>query len=367
MNHDTNLPSREELLSKRIKQIDLSRISTIQDLVSACSDSSIQSRNLGICAQIYKDMLQDQDRPLIFLGMTGALIAGGMRKVIADMVDNGIVDVIVTTGAIVYQDYYQSLGHGHYKGSIEADDALLHQYSIDRIYDTYVDEEKFREVDIGISKLVDELEPRSYSTREFFKILGDSILGGSTLDEHRSVADSILGTAAKRGVPIFCPGISDSSIGIGMTLQHARCGRLNKGFHIDTIQDNYELTQLKMKASKSGAIYLGGGLPKNTINDIVVIAEMLGYTGGGHEYAIQITTDSPQWGGLSGSTLAEAQSWGKIHKKAKKGTIYSDITLALPLLVGFILQGRHHTGRDRLVMTWDGDELVGLERVSGQG
>ncbi|MCS7098494.1 MAG: deoxyhypusine synthase family protein [Candidatus Methanomethyliaceae archaeon] len=339
------LKLREELLSNPVIQLDLEKIKTIRDLVEGWQHCGIQSRNLAECAMVYENMLLDEDRPIIFLGLAGALIAGGLRKVISDMICKGIVDVIVSTGAILYQDYYISQGYKHYKGSPNIDDELLRDLYIDRIYDAYIDEIGFVICDEKIAEFCSTLEPRKYSTREFLYLLG------STLKDE----ESILYNAYKFGVPIFCPAIADSSIGISLAGYFRWTKEKGiKPITIDVVKDNYEIAQIILKSKKTGAIYIGGGVPKNYINDAAV---MLDYTEG-HHYAFQITTEPPHWGGLSGSTLDEAKSWGKVRKKAIRATVYAEATIALPLIVGYILQKNLHKNRKRLKFIWsEGGDL----------
>lgn len=336
--------ARESLLKTPVNQIDLYKINTIKDIVEAWKNGGIQSRSLAECAMVYENMLIDKDRPTIFLGLSGALIAGGLRKIISQMISEGIVDVVVSTGAILYQDYYVACGYKHYKGTPEADDERLHDLYIDRIYDSYVDEIGFVYCDNKISDFCSTLEPRNYSTREFLNLLGASL----------SDADSILFNAYRHGVPVFCPAIADSSIGIALA-GYFRWAKENNHptFTIDVMKDNFEIAQIVLKSKKTGAIYVGGGVPKNYINDAAV---MLEYTKG-HDYAFQITTDSPHWGGLTGSTLDEAKSWGKVSKKAIRATVYTEATIALPLIVGYVLQKGIHKSRPRLEFHWskDGD------------
>ncbi|MCL4326054.1 MAG: deoxyhypusine synthase family protein [Candidatus Thermoplasmatota archaeon] len=332
---------KKEVLKDRVVPVDLDEVTTIKDLVESFKNTSIQSRNIGLCASVYKNMLTDRDRPTIILGMSGALIAGGLRKIIRDMIVYKIVDVIVSTGAIVYQDIYNARGFHHYIGSPDMDNGGLHDIFVDRIYDTLVDEEKFRETDKYLGMLAENLDPRGYSSREFIGYIG------SKIDDKYSIVSS----AYKHGVPIFVPALNDSSIGIGLTEMYAR-KKGSKHMYIDPIKDTYELTMIKAKSKKTGVIYLGGGTPKNYINDVEIISEELGYDTHGHDYAFQITTDSPHWGGLSGSTLEEAQSWGKIWEDAKKATVYSEITIALPLIVGYILQSELHKNRKQLKCEW---------------
>jgi len=345
---------RRDLLREKVKHIDFDRISTVGDLVDAFKDSSIQSRALATCAVAYERALMDESRPFIIMGLAGPLVAGGLRKVIADMIRHGIVDVIVSIGAIPYQDFYQARGYSHYKCSPSIDDLVLRDHFIDRIYDTLVDEEKFRETDAYIGKIAEGLDARSYSSREFMDILGSRIQD----------PDSILYNANKYGVPVMVPALNDSSIGIGLTGLYAKKRESGEEFmRIDPIRDNWELTQIKLKSEKTGVIYIGGGVPKNFIQQIEVIAETLGYDKGGHHYAIQITTDVPFWGGLSGCTFEEAQSWGKINREATKSVAYVEATIGLSLLVGYILQKDFWKGRERLSFVWDGDLLERVDRV----
>ncbi len=340
---------RKKLLSKPVQQLDLDSVTTIRDLVSAWSRTSIQSRSVSECAQVYENMISDPARPTILLGLSGALIAGGLRKVLRDLIEAGFVDVVVSTGAIMYQDVYQSQGFKHYMGTPNSDDGLLHDLYIDRIYDTFVDEIGFVKIDDVIGNLASKMEPRKYSTRQFMKILGNVA---------KSDPNSIVGTAAKHDVPIYCPAISDSSIGIGLAgLYRAAKEAGKKLMQLDTIQDNFEIAQIVLKSKKTGSIYIGGGVPKNYINDAAV---MLDYTPG-HSYAFQITTDAPHWGGLTGSTLDEAKSWGKVSKKATRATAYVEATIGLPLVAGYVLGSPSlRRGRKHLKFEWNGDALQSI-------
>ncbi len=346
---------KKSILSTRVNQVDFDKIKNIADLVDSFKDASIQARNVGQCANIFQRMLKDRERPTIMLGLAGPLIAAGLRKVIRDLIHYNMVDVIVSTGAVLYQDFYAAMGAGHYYGSPDADDTQLRDLLINRIYDTYVDEEKFAQFDSLIGQFADSLEPRSYSSREFI-----SLLSGVIDDKN-----SILVTARKKGVPIFCPAISDSSIGIGLT-EHYYVAR-NEGrppITIDVIRDNYEITQIVCKSKRTAAFYVAGGVPKNYINDSIVMSYVFGRSTGGHKYAIQMTTDSPHWGGLSGSTLGEAQSWGKINKKANFCMAFVEPSVSLPLIYGAAYQSKSHKNRKRLSFSWEGDVLKELKIVN---
>ena len=349
---DDKKKKKKEILNTRISPIDFETINDVGDLVESFQSASIQARNLGQCAQIFGKMLQDEERPTIMLGLAGPLIAAGLRKVIRDMVRYNMVDVIVSTGAVLFQDYYNALGGGHYRGSPLADDAQLRELFIDRIYDTYVDDELFCDDDTLIGQFADKLEPRNYSSREFISLLSE------TIDDE----ESILVAARKNNIPVFCPAINDSSIGIGLTQHYYNCRKEGrKPIAIDSIRDNYELTQIVVNSSRTSAFYVAGGVPKNYINDSVVMAYIFGKDTGGHKYAVQVTTDSPHWGGLSGSTLGEAQSWGKVNKQANHSMAFVEPSVSLPLIYGHAFQKGLYKGRSRMSYEWEGDTLKKME------
>lgn len=343
---------RKDILKTPVNQIDLEKIQTIEELMTAFQGSSIQSRNLGICARVWERMLLDQDRPTIILGLSGALIAAGLRKVLRDMIKYGLVDAIASTGAVMYQDFYQAMGGKHYVGTPHSDDTVLHDLKIDRIYDTYVDEDLFEKTDKYIGQMLEEkIKPGNYSSRQILEFMG------SLIDDE----NSILYTARKYGVPVFSPALNDSSIGIGLTVYYANTMGQER-VTLDCIKDNHEMLKIIAESKKTAAIYIGGGTPKNWVNDGVVMAN---YTYDrdidGHSYAIQVTTDAPHWGGLSGSTLEEAQSWGKVHTEATHRTVNVEASVALPMMVGYLIQKGVWKGRKRLKYNWAEDNLDGIE------
>jgi deoxyhypusine synthase len=287
----------------------------------------------------------------VLLGLAGPLVAGGLRQVIREFVESGLVDVVVSTGAILYQDVYQARGWQHYRGSPQADDGVLRDLYIDRIYDTYVDEVGFGKTDSWIGLLADDLEPGPYSSRQFMDVIADS------LDD----PNSIVTTCRRLGVPMFVPALNDSSIGIGLTEHHHRCVKYERpGIQIDSIQDNYELTQLVVQAPATAAIYVAGGVPKNYINDSIVMSYIFEKKDAGHRYALQVTTAVVSDGGLSSSTLDEATSWGKVKKTAARAMAWVEPTVALPLLVTAALQDGLHIGRPRYSFSWNGKILEKL-------
>jgi len=343
---------KKRLFAQRVQQVDVTAGMSAADLVDAMAGMSIQARNLGTCAHVLGRMVADKRRPTILLGLAGPMIAAGLRKVIRDLIVGGYVDVVVSTGAIMYQDIYQARGHGHYRGDVNADDTVLRDLRIDRIYDTFVDEEKFIETDIWCGQVADELGDGAFSSRAYL-----DHLGGKLTDE-----GSIVRQCHKLGVPIFCPAINDSSIGIGLTDHRHRALRAGRqGLIIDSIRDNYELTQIVVKSPRTAAIYVAGGVPKNYINDSVVMGYIFGLDRG-HDYAIQITTAVTADGGLSSSTLGEAQSWGKIKKEATFAMAWVEPSVSLPLLAAYVFDRHRPPCRERLAFEWDGQILKRITR-----
>jgi deoxyhypusine synthase len=341
---------RREFLKTPVRAVDVTRAGNLGELLDQFRSSSIQARNLGRCLEVWENALRDRKRPTIFLGLAGPLIAAGLRKVLRDLVDWGLVDVVVSTGAVLYQDLYQSVGGRHWMGTPDADDLRLRDLYLDRIYDTYVDELKFEDTDRTIGRITAEFPPRPASSREFLQFLGSRF----------SDPESILATAARRGVPVFSPALIDSSIGIGLTLHYQTHRRHKNRFMLDAVRDNYELVQILGQSPRTAAIYIGGGTPKNWINDGIVMANYaFGREGEGHFYALQLTTDVPNWGGLSGSTLEEAQSWGKISRTATRAVAHIEASVSLPLLAGALWDRRRlWRNRPRLRFDWKGDEVT---------
>ena len=340
---------RRPLLRRAVRPVDVQNVKGLGGLLRQFQGTSIQARNLGRCLEVWENALTDGKRPTVFLGLAGPLIAAGLRKVIRDLIDWGVVDVVVSTGAVLYQDLYQTIGGRHWMGTPTADDVRLRGLYLDRIYDTYVDELKFEETDRAIGQVTDEFPARPASSREYLGFLGKRFPS----------RDSILATAARRGVPVFSPALIDSSIGIGLTLHYQANRDRKERFVLDAVRDNFELVQILAASPRTAVVYVGGGTPKNWINDGIVMANYaFGREGEGHFYAIQITTDVPHWGGLSGSTLDEAQSWGKIAKTATRAMAHLDASIGLPLLAGALWDRRKvWQPRTRLRFLWNGDRV----------
>jgi len=282
---------------------------------------SFQGRNLASARRIWHRMLEDD--VTIFLGMAGALSAGGLRLIVAHLIAHRYVDCLVSTGANLYHDLHETRGQHHYVGSPLADDAALAEDQIDRVYDTFASEEEFIANDNWIADFATTIEMRAYTTREFLYQLGRHLWDTTK-------RDGILTAAYRANVPIFCPAIADSSIGMG--LSQAR-QKLSGAGHIDVIGDVVESANMIIRRPRTASIVLGGGTPKNFINQASVQAEYYSPEVSGHRYALQIVTDVPHFGGASGSSLEEAQSWGKLGTASPRVSVQSDATIALPLLV----------------------------------
>jgi deoxyhypusine synthase len=330
-------PSKRELLQQTIEHIDIKRHNVVP-LVEAMQSLAFSARDLGRAADIYDRMLRDHECGII-LCLAGSLISAGLKQVFIDLVQNRMVDAIVSTGAnIVDQDFFEALGYKHYLAADQLKsgmyDSMLRDHALDRIYDTLIDEDELRVCDETVKKIADALPPRPYSSRELIQEMGRH------LEEGNAKAESIVQAAYQNGVPIFCPAFSDCSAGLGIVAHyHERRGQPKTSF--DSAKDFYELTQIKMNNPVTGLVMIGGGVPKNFAQDIVVAADILMEQDAGqheypqmHKYAIQVTVADVRDGALSSSTLKEASSWGKVDTTYEQ-MVYSEATLAVPLIAGY--------------------------------
>ncbi len=328
---------KQRYLSDTVRHIDVTKHNVVA-LVEDMKDMAFSARDLYRAAAIYDRMLGDTGCTII-LCLAGSLISAGLKKLFVDMIRHNMVDIVVATGAnIVDQDFFEALGFHHYIAAerLKAglDDDALRQLHIDRIYDTLIDEDELRICDDTITRIADELEPRPYSSREFIREMGAYLQRNG-----HPAAESIVAEAFKLDVPIFCPAFSDCSAGFGLIAhRHAR-GAAPK-LTIDSVQDFYELTKLKIQSQDTGLFMIGGGVPKNFAQDAVVAAEILEGEAKMHKYAVQVTVADVRDGGLSGSTLKEACSWGKVETTFEQ-MVYSEATLAVPLIVGYA----YHKGK----------------------
>lgn len=331
-------------------------------LVDMMRDTSAQGRQIGMVCDILRRALEDPDRPTVVLATAGTLISTGMRDLFVKMVEAGFIDCWVSTGGCIDDDLYISLGGPVGIGRPSIDNLLLREHMIDRLYDSYIDEDFLRACDGYISYMADDPKLTGPKTsRQFIQHLGESILARKTYNDLTPKNNGVIAAVAKNEVPMFIPALTDCSMGIGLCInhwRHTRAGTKKTFFH-DPVADNWEITQLKGNSKKSCVIYLGGGVPKNFVNDCEVVCETTEYTDReGHEYAVNITMDRPEFNGLSGSTLEEAQAWGKIHRDATKATCYADVLLAWPIVANYLLA----TCKPRKLLRpkWKENELVEL-------
>src|SRR6266481_2101833 len=318
-------PKKSDLLVEIVEHIDIKEHNVVP-LVEAMSKMAFSARDLGRAAQIYDAMLREEDCTII-LCLAGSIFSAGLKRVVVDLIEHNMVDAIVSTGAIiVYQDFFEALGFKHYKGEINMEDDVLRRLAIDRIYDTYIDEDQLRACDATCAEIAEGLDARPYSSREFIREMG------RYLKNNAKNRDSVVLAAFEQNVPIFVPAFSDCSAGFGLV--HHQWHHPDRHVSIDSAKDFLELTKIKIESKQSGLVMVGGGVPKNFAQDTVVAADYLGFDVGMHKYAVQITVADVRDGALSGSTLKEANSWGKVDQGAEQ-MVYAEATLALPLIAGY--------------------------------
>ena len=329
MNADTpiNDTRKAELLSSPVEHIDITKFDA-RPIVEAMGKMSFTSRDLSRATGIYNQMLEDPDCSVILV-IAGSTSAGGCMDLYAELVRSNMVDAIVATGAtIVDMDFFEALGHKHYQANEIPDDDTLRSLYIDRIYDTYIDEEQLQDCDFTIGKIADSLEPRAYSSRAFIREMGKWLSEGNAKKE-----GSLVQLAYEHDVPIFCPAFVDSSAGFGL-VKH-QVDAMKRGGHymvLDAIADFRELTDIKIKAGTTGLLMIGGGVPKNFIQETVVCAEILGHDDVQvHKYAVQITVADVRDGACSSSTLQEAASWGKVNTGIEQ-MVFAEAGSVMPLL-----------------------------------
>jgi deoxyhypusine synthase len=318
---------KSELLSTPIEHIDITKIDA-RPIIDSMGKMSFTSRDLSRATGIYNQMLEDKDCSIILV-IAGSTSAGGCMDLYAELVKSNMVDAIVATGAtIVDMDFFEALGHKHYQANEIPDDDTLRSLYIDRIYDTYIDEQQLQDCDFTIGKIADSLEPRAYSSRAFIREMGKWLSEGNAKKQ-----GSLVQLAYEHDVPIFCPAFVDSSAGFGL-VKH-QVDAMKRGGHymvLDAIADFRELTDIKIEAGTTGLLMIGGGVPKNFTQDTVVCAEILGHDDVEvHKYAVQITVADVRDGACSSSTLQEAASWGKVST-AMEQMVFAEATSVLPLL-----------------------------------
>ncbi|MFX1503897.1 MAG: deoxyhypusine synthase family protein [Promethearchaeota archaeon] len=299
---------------RKVNQFKITEDTDIIELINSLKDTGFNAKRLALACEIYKDMINTPGC-VKFFGLAGAIIPVGLQKVIFDFLNEGYIDVLVTTGANLTHDLAEALGHHHLQGNFNSgdfDDKILHREEINRIYDVFMPNDVYKGIEDFVSKL--DIPDNQMSVSSFLNLIGKNL----SKDSH-----SILRACFEREIPIFCPAFTDS----GLAMQ---VGFHNQNLNLNHFKDMLEMVNIAWDAKIAGICIVGGGVPKN------FIMQSLQFCPNSATFAIQITMDRPEPGGLSGASLKEAISWGKINEKAKYSTIISDATIALPLILWYL-------------------------------
>lgn len=320
---------KKDLLKQVVKHIDIKSFDA-SPIINSMREMSFSSRETANAADIFNMMIDEKGCTNI-LTLAGSTSAAGCMQIYVDMIKSNMIDVVVSTGAsIVDMDFFEALGYKHYRGTQFIDDKFLRDNYVDRIYDTYIDEEELQACDSTIKAIADGLEARPYSSREFIWEMG------KYLSQHSVKKESLIQTCYEHNVPIFVPAFSDCSAGFGLVMHQVERMKERKPYlTIDSIADFRELTDVKIAAHTTGLFMVGGGVPKNFTQDTVVCAECLGVDAPMHKYAIQITVADVRDGACSSSTLKEASSWGKVDTVHEQ-MVYAEATTVLPLIASYV-------------------------------
>jgi deoxyhypusine synthase len=328
---------KKDFLKNPVRHVDITSFDATS-IIDAMREMSFTSRDTAVAADIFDRMLRDPDCTIV-LSLAGSTSAAGCMQVYADMIKYNMVDAVVATGAsIVDMDFFEALGFKHYQGSAFVDDRQLRDLYIDRIYDTFIDEKQLQVCDMTVQKIADALPPKPYSSREFIHEMG------RYLAQHAIKKGSLVELAFQHDVPIFCPAFTDSSAGFGL-VKH-QVDRPDRHLTLDSIRDFYELTRIKMEAKTTGIFMIGGGVPKNFIQDTVICAEVLGRDVPMHKYAVQITVADARDGACSSSTLKEASSWGKVDTTFEQ-MVFAEAGSVVPLIVSYLYHQKGWRKRQR--------------------
>ena len=329
--------NKKSLLNSEVEHIDITSFDS-REIIDSMKKMSFTSRDTARAAEIYNDMIKDKNCS-IFLTIAGSTSAAGCMNLYSDLIKYNMVDAIVATGAsIIDMDFFEALGFKHYQGNQFQDDKVLRENYIDRIYDTYIDEEELQICDKTICDIANSLPPKTYTSREFIKEIG------KYLKKNGKKKNSLIEVAYDNNVPIFCPAFTDSSAGFGLVMHQEQ--NPSKHITIDSVREFRELTEIKLKSKISGLLMIGGGVPKNFVQDTVVCAELLGKKVDMHKYAVQLTVADTRDGACSSSTLKEASSWGKVDT-TKEQMVFAEATRVLPLIASDAYHRQNWKNRER--------------------
>lgn len=320
---------KKDLLHQVVKHIDITSFDA-SPIINSMREMSFSSRETANAADIL-NMMIDEKACTNILTLAGSTSAAGCMQIYVEMIKCNMIDAVVSAGAsIVDMDFFEALGYKHYRGTQFIDDTFLRDNYVDRIYDTYIDEEELQACDSTIKAIADKLEARPYSSREFIWEMG------KYLSENSVKKESLIQTCYEHNVPIFVPAFSDCSAGFGLVMHQVERMKEGKPYlTIDSVADFRELTDIKIAAHTTGLFMIGGGVPKNFTQDTVVCAECLGIDAPMHKYAVQITVADVRDGACSSSTLKEASSWGKVDTVHEQ-MVYAEATTVLPLIASYV-------------------------------
>jgi deoxyhypusine synthase len=299
---------------RKINQFNITDKTDIVELINSLKDTGFNAKRLALACEIYKEMINTEGC-VKFFGLAGALIPAGLQKVICDFINEGFIDVLVITGANLTHDLAEALGYHHLQGNLESgefDDKDLHGEEINRIYDVFMPNKVYEGIEDFVSKL--EIPDNHMPVSSFLKYLGKQLPKNSY---------SVLRSCYDKDIPIFCPAFTDSGLAMQLGFHHQK-------LNLNHFKDMLEMVNIAWDAKVAGMCIIGGGVPKN------FIMQSLQFCPNSATYAIQITMDRPEPGGLSGASLREAISWGKINEKAKYTTVISDATIALPIILWYL-------------------------------
>ena len=328
----------------------------VSQLLAEMSRTAYQGRQLGQAVEVWEAMLNEKDLTIV-MGFSGSMSTAGQWKIINWLIENRYIDVLVSTGANVSEDLVDAMGFGYWQGSHQVNDQELLEADINRYYDVYGKETDYREMELLITDFLMTTQTGfPYTSAELLYLFGKWL--------NKKGIKSIAAAAAANNVPVFSPAITDSAYGETFLLAK------NQGHPIilDSVKEFDQFVSIGEKTKEVGVVYIGGGVPKDFTQLLAIsvsprtkdegVAGREGHLRKGlkeyyypHRYAIQITTDSPQWGGLSGCTLEEAISWGKIDVTGKRAVCYCDATIALPLIT-HALNERVRFKRDAPDLSW---------------
>ncbi len=316
---------KQQLLKHPVKQMSIEDNGDLTKLIDNFSKASFQARKIGEAAKLYYSEIKSGKT--IIWSLAGSIFSAGLRQMVIDSINSNLVDALVCTGALFEQDMLEALGHKHYICDPKQDDSELQELHIDRVYDHVLDEMALKQVDLTFKRIAMEMEAGNYSSREFMEYCG------KWLRNKNQTKTSVMQAAYEKKIPIFIPAINDCSIGIGIAMSQQEQDYM---MTIDSIKDLKEIAFMKKKAGDTGIVVVGGGVPKNYSQDAIIMAEMLGYDVNKHKFGIQISTSDERDGGLSGSTLKEAISWGKNDKSMKEVMVWGEATVYFSLIINYI-------------------------------